>query len=82
MKIMTLRKANALPRAYRSIPLFFVRIGGLVVRCKNLRDAQLATAYYPQSATITLMTPEDAEAYHAAKLAASRVGLSISTTTQ
>ena len=66
MKVLTIRTAKTLPAAYEGLPEFFVRIGGEVTRCTNLQQAQAATAYFPQSATVTLMTPA-AHAKYAAK---------------
>ena len=63
MKVLTLRTAKALPDDYKGAPEFFVRIGGEVTRCTNLQAAQAATAYCPQSAAVTLMTPAAAAKY-------------------
>ena len=58
MKVLTLRAANTLPTAYAGAAEFFVRIAGKKTLCKTLADAQRATAYFPQDATVTFMSAE------------------------
>lgn len=67
MKVLTLRTAKSLPAAYQDLPEFFVRIGFEITRCTSLADAQRATAYFPQSAKVTLMTPIAHADYAASK---------------
>lgn len=64
MKVLTLRTAKNLPAPYAAKIAagepFYVRIAGEVTECKTLHDAQKATAYCPQSATVTLQLQRDA----------------------
>jgi hypothetical protein len=63
MKVLRLRTAKALPQAYRYLPKFYILISGDVFECASLYDAQIATARFPQDATVTLMTPAAREKY-------------------
>ncbi len=63
MKVITLRNSKFLPKEYRDLNEFFVRIGGNITKCNNISEAQKATAFYPQECTVTLMTKHALEKY-------------------
>jgi hypothetical protein len=63
MQVITLRTAKSLPREIASLPEFYVRIAGDITRCTSLAEAQRATAYFPQTARVTFMTPAAHAAY-------------------
>ncbi len=54
MKVLTLRTIKTLPADYVGLASFTVRIAGETTICASLADAQRATAYCPQDATVTL----------------------------